>query len=568
MHTALLAVLGGPSLSQRLTAVIIEFLLENSILLLFAVSAIGYAIGRIKIKGASLGVAAVLFVGLAVGALDPDLKLPNVIFELGLVLFVYTVGLASGPGFAASMTRQGLRNNLAAVAVLAIAALIAAGAHMTLGLQSPVTAGLYAGALTNTPALAAIIETLSSTVPAAQSGAAVADPTVGYSVAYPMGVLGVILVAYILQRAWKIDYHTEAKRLRGTSYLVEQEINSLTLRVNRPEATQSTVEELAQRYEWHVVFSRILHGNEERLVTGDTWLRVGDLVNVIGDPNDVAEVVSVLGEPTDQHLELDRSHYDFRRIFLSKPAMAGKRIGELQLPARYGAIITRVRRGDVDLLADSDMVLDLGDRVRVVAPREHMGEISRLFGDSYKSLSEIDLLSLGIGLVLGLLLGSVEFPLPGGGAFSLGNAGGPLIVGLILGALRRTGPIVWTMPYSANLTVRQLGLIMLLASIGLRSGYTFVQTLSQGGGLQLFAAGAFISCLTAFLTLVVGYKLFQIPFGLLTGMLSGIHTQPGVLGFAVDQSQDELPHVGYALMFPVATITKILLAQALLLFLS
>ncbi len=545
---------------------VINFLIENSILLLFAVSAVGYAIGRIKIKGASLGVAAVLFVGLAVGALDPELKLPTVIFELGLVLFVYTVGLASGPGFVASLTREGLRNNLAAVAVLTIAALIAAGAHLALGLESPITAGLYAGALTNTPALAAVIETANTSMPGVTPGAAVADPTVGYSVAYPMGVLGVIVVAYVLQGLWKIDYRAEARRLRGSSYLVEHEINNVTLRVTRPQV--ATVQELLEQHHWHVVFSRIMHQDHEHLVTGDTRFDLGDQVSVIGDPSEVAAVAAVLGEQTEEHLELDRSHYDFRRIFVSKPAIAGQRIKDLQLPAQYGAIITRVRRGDVDLLADADMVLDLGDRVRVVAPREQMNDISRLFGDSYKALSEIDLLSLGVGLVLGLLVGKVEFPLPGGGGFSLGNAGGPLIVGLILGAIRRTGPLVWTMPYSANLTVRQLGLIMLLASIGLRSGYTFVQTLSQGGGAQLFVAGAIISCVTAFLTIAVGYKLFKIPFGLLTGMLSGIHTQPGVLGFAVDQSQDELPHVGYALMFPIATISKILLAQALLLLLA
>lgn len=547
---------------------VVEFLVENSILLLFAVSAVGYAIGRIKIKGASLGVAAVLFVGLAVGALDPHLQLPTVVFELGLVLFVYTVGLASGPGFVASLTREGLRNNLAALAVLTIAAVIAAVAHMILGLQSPITAGLYAGALTNTPALAAVIETASSSMPAAASGAAVADPTVGYSVAYPMGVLGVILVAYALQGLWKIDYRAEARRLRGASYLVEQEINNVTLHVTRLQATQETVQQLLNRHHWHVVFSRIMHEDHEHLVTGETRFELGDRVSVIGDPHEVAAVAAVLGEQIEEHLALDRSHYDFRRIFLSKPALAGQRIKDLQLPARYGAIITRVRRGDVDLLADGDMVLDLGDRVRVVAPREQMNDVSKLFGDSYKALSEIDLLSLGVGLVLGLLLGKIEISLPGGSSFSLGNAGGPLIVGLILGAIRRTGPLVWTMPYSANLTVRQLGLIMLLASIGLRSGYTFVETLSQGGGVQLFIAGAVISCVTAFLTLLVGYKLFKIPFALLTGMLSGIHTQPGVLGFAVDQSHDELPHVGYALMFPIATIGKILLAQALLLLLA
>lgn len=543
-----------------------QALLENSVFLLFAVSAIGYAIGRIKIKGASLGVAAVLFVGLAVGALNPELKLPTAVFELGLVLFVYTVGLASGPGFVASMSRQGLRNNAAAAALIGIAALLAGVTYFVLQIGPAVAAGLFAGSLTNTPALAALIETAAK-LPEAQQALA-GDPTVGYSVAYPMGVLGVIIVIYIFQRIWKIDYREEAKKLRGSAYVVEQEINNVTVKITKREAANKPVRELVERYKWHVVFSRLVRGSDESLVTGDTLLQVGDLISIIGDPHDVDDVEAVLGKRTTEHPELDRSHYDFRRIFLSKPEMAGKRIADLQLPARYGAIITRVRRGDVDLLADSNMVLDLGDRVRVVAPREHMGTISRQFGDSYKALSEIDLLSLGIGLVLGLILGAVKVPLPGGGSFSLGNAGGPLVIGLILGAIRRTGPIVWTMPYSANLTVRQLGLIMLLASIGLRSGFTFVQTLQQGGGLQLFLAGAIISCTTTLLALLVGYKLFKIPFGLLTGMISGIHTQPGVLGFAVDQSHDELPHVGYALMFPVATFSKILLAQLLLLLLS
>jgi putative transport protein len=295
---------------------------------------------------------------------------------------------------------------------------------------------------------------------------------------------------------------------------------------------------------------------------------LGDLVSVIGSPEDIADTIPHMGEVTDIHLELDRSQYDFRRIFVSKPSVAGTKLSDLQLPQRYGAIVTRVRRGDVDLLASGETVLDLGDRVRVVAPRDQMSQVVKLFGDSYKALAEIDLLSLGIGIVLGLLLGKIRFPLPGGGGFTLGNAGGPLIVGLVLGALRRTGRIVWTMPYSANLTVRQLGLIMLLASIGLRSGYTFVETLSQGGGIQLFLGGALITFVASILTLLVGYAVFKIPFGLLTGMLSGLHTQPAVLGYAAQQSEDELPHAGYALLFPVATIGKILLAQVLLLLLS
>lgn len=542
---------------------VIDWLVENSLLLLFIVSALGYAIGRIKIKGASLGVAAVLFVGLAFGALHPDLKMPPAIFDLGLVLFVYTIGLTSGPGFFASFKRKGLRDNLFALTMLALAAFIAAAEHFALNLEAPLTAGLYAGSLTNTPALAAVIDTISHTAPPDVRDAMINQPTVGYSVAYPMGVLGVILAAYFLQRLWRIDYRQEAKRLRGV-YLVEQDIYNKTVRVTRPEVTGTAIEDLASRQQWHVAFGRMKRGDQVSLITGQTQFMPGDLISVIGAPEDVEAVVPQLGELTDVHLELDRSAYDFRRIFVSRQDIAGRRLAELQLPQKHGAIVTRVRRGDVDLLAQGDTVLELGDRVRVVAPPSQMPALSHLFGDSYKALSEIDLLSLGVGISLGLLLGKIPLPLPGGATFTLGNAGGPLIAGLVLGALRRTGRIVWTMPYSANLTVRQLGLIMLLASIGLRSGYTFVTTLKAGDGLTLFIAGAIITCVTAFLTVFLGYKLLKIPYGLLTGMLAGLHTQPAVLGFALEQSEDDLPNTGYALLFPIATIGKIIFAQLLL----
>ncbi len=223
---------------------------------------------------------------------------------------------------------------------------------------------------------------------------------------------------------------------------------------------------------------------------------------------------------------------------------------------------------DVDFLANANTVLELGDRVRVVAARGRMKEVSEFFGDSYKDLSEVDLLSFGLGMSLGLLLGLVPIPLPGGVTITLGSAGGPLLVALVLGALRRTGPIVWTMPYSANLTLRQLGLIMLLATVGLKSGYTFLSTFTQSGGVVIFLAGAIISTATPLLALFVGYKLLKIPFGMLTGMVASMHTQPAVLGFANEQSEDEAPNLGWSLVFPLATISKIILAQLLLSILS
>lgn len=541
----------------------IQILIDNPLLLLFIVSAVGYAIGRIKIKGSSLGVAAVLFVGLAAGALHPDLELPDVIFLIGLIIFVYTIGLSSGPGFFASFRRKGLRDNLFVMGMLTLALIITIAAHFILGLKASVTAGMFAGSLTNTPALAGLLDTIRNTAPAAQMDQLLAEPVIGYSVAYPMGVLGMILAVAIMQRVFKIDYAHEARKMSGF-HLVEQDLYTQTVRVTRPEVVGATLRELRRHHNWNVVFGRLQRGDTITLATGDTVLQLGDMLSIVGTPDDVQTAVPIMGELMDIHLEFDRSQYDFRRIFVSNPDIAGRRLSELRLPQEHGAIVTRVRRGDIDLLAHGDTMLELGDRVRVVSRRKDLSEVSQLFGDSYKALSELNLLSFGLGLTLGLLLGLIPIPLPGGVVFKLGFAGGPLIMALILGAVGRTGPIVWSLPYSANLTLRQVGLIFLLAGIGIRSGYTFFTTFSQSGGVSIFLAGTIITCVTGFLTLWIGYKVLKIPYGMLIGMLSALQTQPAVLGFALEQSENELPNIGYALVFPIATIVKILFAQLLL----
>jgi putative transport protein len=544
----------------------LNLLIEEPLLLLFLVTSIGYAIGRIKIKGSSLGVAAVLFVGLFFGALSPEIALPAVVFELGLVIFVYTIGLSSGAGFFASFNRRGLRDNLFVLVMLSLAGIMTVTAHFLLDLKSTVTAGMFAGSLTNTPALAGLLDTIRNYAPADQLDAMLAEPVVGYSVAYPMGVLGMLIAVAVMQRVWKIDYAEDVKRLRNLN-LVEKEIYNRTVCVTNPVAVGIPIHELEQRASLTILFGRIKRGDSVHLVDGQTVFQVGDLVSIIGTPEDVDYAVGQLGELTDEHLELDRSQYDFRRVFVSNPQIAGLTLASLRLPQEYDAVVTRVRRGDVDLLAEADTVLELGDRVRVVTRRENMPALSTLFGDSYKALSEVNLLSFGIGLSLGLLVGLIPIPLPGGITFKLGLAGGPLIVGLVLGALRRTGPLVWVLPYSANLTLRQMGLILLLAGIGVRSGYTFVSTFQQSGGASIFVAGAIITLTIAFLTLIIGYKVLKIPYSMLIGMLSGMQTQPAVLGFSTEQSKNEVPNIGYALVFPIATITKILFAQLLLMLL-
>lgn len=541
----------------------IELLVRNPLLLLFIVAAVGYLLGRVSLGGVKLGVAAVLFVGLAFGALDERLKLPEIIYLLGLVLFVYTIGLSSGPSFFNSLRRKGLRDNLLVLAVLLLATGLTAAAQLLLGLSPPLAAGIFAGSLTNTPALAGAIETIGRRAGEAASDAALAEPVVGYSVSYPVGVLGVILAIYVLQRLWKVDYKAEAGALHELGALSEGLVNR-TVRVTRPEVDGRSVGELMRASGWEVVFGRFQHDGHVDVITSDAVLHHGDLLTIVGTPEEVAKATAAIGEPAPQALDLDRQTIDYRRMFVSNWKLVGRPLRELDLPRRHGAVITRVRRGDNDLLPRGSMALQLGDRVRVVARRDRMEALSRYFGDSYRELSEVDVVSLGLGIALGLLLGMVPIPLPGGVSFTLGFAGGPLLVALLLGWRERSGPIIWSLPYSANLTLRQVGLTLFLAGVGTRSGYSFVQTIAQGSGLTIFLVGALITCLTAVTLLVVGHRLLKIPMTLLIGMLAGMHTQPAALAFANEQTGDELPNLGYAAVYPIATIVKILCAQLLL----
>lgn len=536
-----------------------KLLEANPLMVLFLVAATGYVVGQLKVLGFGLGVSAVLFVGLAVGAIDPNLELPELVHSFGLVLFVYTVGLSSGPGFFASFRRRGLRDNGLALGVLVFAAAIASSLALALGLRGGVVAGLFAGALTNTPALASVLESMKGISPT-PSAQALADPVVAFSVAQPIGVIGVIAGIYVFQRIWRVDYAHEPLSARDAA-AVPAALESLTARVARGGLTRDRVLELVHAGGHDVLFGRMKRGDDVSIVTDDARFEPGDLVSVVGAAPDVRAAAAVIGEASEERLDLDRELIDFRRIFVSSPHVTEKPLSTLRIPQRFGAIVTRVRRGDVELLPSGATELELGDRVRVVAPRDRMGAVAAFFGDSYKALGEIDVITFGVGIALGLLLGSISLPLPGGVGFKLGFAGGPLVVGLLLGRVGRTGSLVWTMSYSANLTLRQLGLVLFLAGIGTRSGYAFVSTLRQGGGLTLLGAGALVTCGTVVACLWLGHRLLKIPMGVLIGIVSGVQTQPAALGFASEQTRNDLPNVGYASVYPLATIAKIVLAQ-------
>jgi putative transport protein len=537
----------------------VELLVASPLLLLFAVMAIGYGVGQVRIGSFKLGVAAVLFVGLAFGALDPRMEVPQFIVFLGLAIFVYTVGLSSAPAFFASFRRNGFQDVYFALGTILLSTLLAYGIGVWLDFDAATTGGLYAGASTNTPALAGLLDAIQKNTPLGGQDAMSQHAVVGYSLAYPLGVLGVMLGIFILQRAYRIDYGKEFDQLQK-EYPMGEKLISRTFRVEHPDLADRTLREFRRQHHVRVAFGRLQHEGQTTLTTWDSQPTYGDLIVLVGPEEAITEAAAYVGPAAEGQLTHDRSIFDVRRIFVSNDAIAGKTIASLNLQERFNILITRVQRGDMDLLASGDTVLELGDRILLVAHRDDLPEVFRVFGNSYEALSRVNLLSFGLGITLGLLLGMITFSLPGGYSFSLGFAGGPLIVALLLGQLRRTGPIVWTLPYGANLTLRQLGLIFLLAGIGIRSGQTFYQTLQTDLGLKLFLAGGIIAIITTLATLIVGYRLLRIPFSFLGGMVG---SQPAVLDFAIEQAGNKYPTIGYTRMLPVVLIGKILAVQLL-----
>ena len=537
---------------------------ENPLLLLFSVAALGYFVGTLKFKGNSLGVSAVLFVGLVFGAIYEDLQAPDILFQLGLVFFVYSIGLNSGAAFFKSIRENGARDVTFVIIMLTASALITLALAYLFKYNAPEVVGIYSGSTTNTTALAGVIELINNRFGGDQSINLTETSVVAYSYTYPMGVLGGMIAIILMERFFKIDYKAEKKSLRN-KYPTDEDLLSVSIKITNEDVDGMQLRDINARYGWDVVFGRIMNTNYEvKLPSWDTIIKVDYQITVIGTEEEIDEVAETLGHKMEFNISYDRKEYDVRRIFVSNPKLVGHTISSLNLQQKFDAVVTRIRRGDIDMLAKPYTKLELGDRIRFVARRKDLKSISEFFGDSYFNSSKVNLFTFGLGIAIGLALGMIEITLPGNISFKLGYAGGPLIVGLILGALYRTGPIVWVLPYSVNVTLRQIGLILLLAVIGIKSGTSFISSFNLEVGLKLFAGGCVLSLATAIFALIIGYKLFKIPFSVLTGFVSN---QPAILDFALERSKNNLPMIGYTLVFPIAMVLKIVFAQVLFLIL-
>ncbi len=537
---------------------LIELLAATPLLLLFLVIGLGYLIGSIRIGGFSLGPSAVLFTGIALGSLDPRFRLPDIIYLLGLILFVYTISLQSGSTFFSSFNKRGILTNLFALSMMSIGALLTAVAWRLFGMDGATLVGVYCGSLTNTPALAASIETLRSLFKTGNVPLeSVTAPVIGYGVSYPFGVVGVLLGFYLFSR---LRGNSEGSDLEGSE---KGPLVARTFRVTNQAIVGENIRDiLVNSSASGVVLSRLKRGDFTSLVYADTRLELYDLVVAVGPKAGLDAALSIFGEVAKEQIHLDKDELDYRRIVVSERRVVGRKLKDIRLQELLDATVTRIRRGDVDFVPTGETVLEYGDRVRVLTWVGNIDRVSRFFGDSVKVSSEADFFSVSLGIVLGVLLGLVPIPLPGGTSFSLGFAGGPLFVGLILGRLQRTGSIVWGMPFSANLALRQIGLVLFLAGIGTKAGEGFVNTLMHGGAYYAMIGGA-ITVTVTITTLSLGGKIFKLPLPALMGFMSGIQTQPACLAYANERTTTEAANTWYASVFPTAMIGKILLAQLL-----
>ncbi len=510
---------------------------SSPLLALFVVVALGAAIGAIRIGPLRFGAAGALFVGLVVSAFHPEIvsNHMSIVQPMGLAFFVYCVGISAGATFFQNLRKQ--TNLLALTTIVCIVgAVIALAGGRLLGLSSGLTSGLFTGALTAAPALDTATRLTG-------------DPNaaVGYAFGYPVGVIGGILIVTItVTRKWVGPKDTPS--LAGSS------LEAVSIRVSKHINTRDIDAWRDQR----VRLSYLRRDGRTRVTAPGEDLLPGDHVVMVGDPESIKETAPLVGEILDHNLEDDRSDLAFERIVVSNPDVAGRSVCELNVTKRFGAVITRVRRGDLDLLARDDLDLQLGDHVAVVVPTDEFDDIAEWLGDSERRVAEVDGMAFGIGLVLGLLLGIVSFPLPGGQGFQLGAAAGPLIVGMLLGALRRTGPLVWTLPAAANLTIRQIGLMLFLAALGLNAGPQFASLLGspEGWRAALLAAVMVVVCCAI---QALGAKFIGLSSARAAGGIAGFLGQPAVLQAADARVTDERIEAAYATLFAFAIIVKILL---------
>jgi len=530
------------------------------------VCVLGMALGSLKFRGIGLGTSGVLFAGILVGHFGTPVDHPTLDFvkEFGLILFVFTIGLQLGPGFFAALRQQGMKLNALAAAVVILGALAAPLAGWLAGFDGAAVLGIFSGASTNTPSLGAATQTLAMLPDLAADRRAL--PALAYAVTYPTAIACIIGTLLLLKKIFRIDPAAESAAFNASHRRHVDPLERRTLVVTNPKLAGLTLDNIPGRLETGVTISRVRHaGESEVLVATDaTKLGTGDLLAVVGTPRGLEQFERVVGDTSDEDLVLASDAVTFRRVVLTNRAVLGKTVAELDLDNRFGVVVSRVTRADIEMTAVPGLRLQFGDMLQVVGNEKDILKAGKLLGNSLKELNETHFVPLFTGIFLGIVLGSMPIVFPGlPQPVRLGLAGGPLIVALLLGRLGRIGKLVFHMPVNTNLAFREFGIALFFAAVGLGAGAKFFATVFSALGLQWLLAGVVVTVLPLLAVGIFARVVWKMNFMDLSGLIAGSMTDPPALAFATNVAGSDSPTVAYATVYPLTTLLRILSAQVL-----
>ena len=541
--------------------------IAHSVLLLAIVIAVGIVLGRIKIGGISFGITWILFVGIFASHFGMRIE-PHILHfvkEFGLILFVYSVGMQVGPGFFSSFKKGGITLNMLAMGIVLLGVATAYIIHLISGVSLPTMIGVLSGAVTNTPGLGAAQQ-------AYLDATGNNDPTIalGYAVAYPLGVVGIILSIILLRFFLRISFDKEITALAEQSKANEERVELATIVVKNPSLFGKRVDGICSLVGRPFVISRVCHTakHEIQMANNNTILHQDDKVFVVATPEHIDAVVAFIGERYD----MDQAKWEqlngtlvSRRIMITKPELNGRRLGSLNIRNTYGVTITRVTRSAVDLIATPDLQLQMGDRVTVVGEQNSIRGVETLLGNSMKKLREPNLIPIFFGIFLGVFLGSIPFTFPGiPQPVKLGLAGGPLIVAILISKFGPKYKLVTYTTFSANMMLREIGISLFLAAVGLGAGEGFAETICNGGYMWILY-GFIITVVPLLIIGTVGRTVYKLNYFTLMGLIAGSTTDPPALAYSNAYSGSDQPAVAYATVYPLTMFLRVLTAQVMIL---
>lgn len=516
----------------------------------FLIVALGFAVGKINIKGVSLDSSAIIFVAFIFGYLG--VEIPEIIRELGLIFFIYSVGIQAGPGFFESFKKQGIKLIVLTAIIIGTAAILSIGTAYVLEIPIELAVGIFSGALTSTPGLAAAIDSTKSTI-----------ASIGYGIAYPFGVLGVILFVKVINKILKVDLTKEEVKYAEEITSDFPKLMNKNYIVENHKVFGKTIGELNIRSMTNTNVSRVSQNGNTFTPNSNTVLNEGDIIKAVGTEKDLEKLELLIGSRTDKPISLGKK-FIVKSILVSNKNIVNKSFAELALFTKYNVTATSIRRSGIDIAPSAHTKVKYGDKVMIACAEDDLKQVLELFGDNRTRLAEVDFLPISIGIILGVILGMITIPL-GFYNFKLGLTGGVLISAILLSKIGKTGSILWNIAGDSNQLLRKIGLIFFLVPVGTNAGQNIVETL-QTNGYQLFIAGFFITIIPMIITTLVGYYVYRVNFLTLLGAITGGMTSTPALSSTDSMTSSNAPKVAYATVYPFALVLMIVFTQLIVKF--